>query len=109
MSRINFPMNDIDPNTISSARQLAEAYKKAEERHQAQTQVFQSQIDMAQITTIQQRQISEISSTISDLLKLNQLQAKQTEIKEKLETRRFWINVVLAFVAAITGVAALLK
>lgn len=102
MSRLNFPMNEIDPTTISSARQLSELTKRAEERHQAQTQVFQSQLEMGQSIAIQQKQISE-------LLKINQLQAKQNEIREKLEARRFWITNLLAFVAAITGVFALFK
>lgn len=109
MSRLNFPMDEIDSTTISSARQLAEITKRAEVRHQAQTQVFQSQLDMAQSISIQQKQISEMSLTILELLKHIEFQAKQNEIKEKLEARRFKINTLLAFIAAVTGVIALIK
>ena len=109
MSKINYPMDDLDLRNFSSARQVAEAYEKAEKRHMVQTQVFQSQVDTAQLLMSQQKQIEDLNSTMSMMLKLNQALANQVELKESLESRRFWLSTVLSLIAAATGVWQLIK
>jgi hypothetical protein len=105
-------MSDIFSDiSVTSPRTLLETSKRIAEANQLQRKGIQSQIQSAELIADQKKLIAEMAAGITLLLEHNQKQAadlaKQTATREKLESKRFLINTILSFVAAISGIVAI--